>query len=361
MSSEALSQVDKKLVAAAAMWGRVAEREGYSELGVSVNNEAYFGTGPDIVEKSALFQRLLSGKEPLLYRPPTSHSYPWYEVIEGLQPEHHVLIGVAISLGSMLSPGAEQGESCISIEGALWRIEETIQPDQEYIVSWGKYPMRWRLQLKRERVGTVQDRLDARESHLLGQSAMYKSQHNLREAIRVELESLEKILRNPKHPNIDVDDNDVCWEKRWILQRIGLSGWPFAGEVLTVTQKEFISLARDGDGDAVLFFADPETESDDPPGEAWIRIEHDAETNTSRYVSMFISALSKLEQKIQDECEDYLESLLDLALSRNGAIFIMDRSESNKEIVRLFRTNANPQALISKKRANLQKTQPVVY
>jgi len=142
--------------------------------------------------------------------------------------------------------------------------------------------------------------------------------------------------------NFEIDENDFCWEKAWILQRIGLSGWPFAGEVLDVTQKEFVSLARDGDGDAVLFLADQETESNDPPGEAWIRIEHDAETNTSRYVSMYVSAQSKLEQKIQDECEKFLESLLDLAMSREESVFVMDRSESNKEILRLFRTRARP-------------------
>lgn len=189
---------------------------------------------------------------------------------------------------------------------------------------------------------TVQEKLNERENHLLGQSELYKSQHNLREAIRVELETLETIVRHPIHPNIDVDDNDVCWEKRWILKRIGLSGWPYAGEVLAVTQKEFTSLARDDNGDAVLFFADQECEGNDPPGEAWIRVEHDSETNTSRYVSMFISARSKLEQKIQDECEDFLKSMQDLALSRDGAIFVMDRSESNKEILRLFRTKARP-------------------
>lgn len=342
MKSEALSQESKKLVAAAATWGRVAEREGYIELGLSFSKGSCFRTGPDIVEKSALFQRLLSGKEPLIYRPPTSHSYPWYEIIEDSQAEHHVLIGLAPSLSSMLSPGAESGESCISINGALWRIEKAIQPNQEYIVSWGKYPMRWRLQLKREKIGTVQERLDERENHLLNQSELYKSQHNLREAIRVELETLETILRNPNHPTVDVDDNDVCWDKRWILKRIGLSGWPFAGEVLNVNQKEFVSLARDGNGDVLLFWADQETESNDPPGEAWIRVEYDSETDTSRYISMFISARSKLEQKIQDECEDFLKSMQDLALSRDGAIFVMDRSESNKEILRLFRTKARP-------------------
>lgn len=32
--------------------------------------------------KSALFARLLNGREPLPYPPPTSFSYPWYEVVE---------------------------------------------------------------------------------------------------------------------------------------------------------------------------------------------------------------------------------------------------------------------------------------
>jgi len=91
-----------------------------------------------------------------------------------------------------------------------------------------------------------------------------------------------------------------------------------------------------------LFLADGETKSNDPPGEAWIRIEYDAEKNASRYVSMYVSARSKLEDKVQKECGNYLESLLDMALSREGAIFVMDRSESNKEILRLFRTKSRP-------------------
>lgn len=202
--------------------------------------------------------------------------------------------------------------------------------------------MRWRLKIEREKSGTIQDRLEDRENHLLNQYEILMPSDALINAIRIELESLETILRNPKHPNLEVDDNDVCWEKRWILHRIGLSGWPYAGEILDVIPKEFISLARDDHGDAVLFRADGEIESNDSPGEAWIRIEHDAETNTSRYVSMFVSAQSKLEQRIQDECEKFLESLLDLAMSREGSVFVMDRSVSNKEILRLFRTRARP-------------------
>lgn len=317
-------QETQKLIAVAATWGRVAERERYGEFGLSVDNRSYFGSGPGIIEKSAQFQRLLAGKEPLIYRPPTNHSYPWHEVIEAIQSKHYVQVGNAPSLASILSPGANSDEPIISINGALWSIEETISPDQEFIVSWGQYPMPWRLKLEHENTGTIQDRLEARENHIFDQYESLISGDTLKNAIRIELESLETILRNPKHPNLDVDENDVCWEKRWALQRIGLSGWPFAGEMLDVIQKEFISLANDSHGDAVLFRADGEPEGNDPSGEVWIRIQHDTETNMSRYVSMFISAQSKLEQRIQDECGNFLESLLDLALSREGAIFVMD-------------------------------------
>lgn len=106
----------------------------------------------------------------LIYRPPTSYSYPWYDVIENLEIEHHVLVGEALSFSSMLSPGANPNESCISINGTLWRIEETISPNQEYVVSWGQYPMRWRLKLHREKTVSIQDRLEALEIDLLDRS-----------------------------------------------------------------------------------------------------------------------------------------------------------------------------------------------
>lgn len=330
------------MIDAAATWGRVAEREMYSEFGLSNGNRSYFGSGPGIIEKSALFQRLLSGKAPLAYRPPTSYSYPWYEVIEGTQSKHRVMIDSALSLGSMLNPGAGAGENCISINGAFWLVEQTITPDLEYIVSWGKYPMRWRLKMEREKSGSIGEKLKARENYILEQGAAIMRPEQLRQSIKIELESLEIILRNPNHPNIEVDENDDCWERQWALERIGLSGWPYAGEVLAVEQKPLKTITVDNFGNAVLFRVDPDDQSSDPAGEAWIRAEHDAETNASRYVSMFVSAQSKLEQRIQDECEKFLESLLDLAMSREGSIFVMDRSESNKEILRLFRTRARP-------------------
>ncbi len=44
-------------------------------------------------EKSALFWRLLNGKEPLPMPPPTSYSYPWYEIIEEPGPHQVGNIG----------------------------------------------------------------------------------------------------------------------------------------------------------------------------------------------------------------------------------------------------------------------------
>jgi hypothetical protein len=49
-----------------------------------------------ISPKSALFARLLEGKEPLPYPPPTSHSYPWYDIIE-TPGKYHVTIGGCLS------------------------------------------------------------------------------------------------------------------------------------------------------------------------------------------------------------------------------------------------------------------------
>lgn len=50
--------------------------------------------------KSALFSRLLEGKAALPYPPPTSFSYPWYDVIEQPGP-HHVTIGGGVSVAGV--------------------------------------------------------------------------------------------------------------------------------------------------------------------------------------------------------------------------------------------------------------------
>lgn len=200
----------QQLIDIAATWGRVAEREGYGDFGLPANNECSFCSGPGLTDKSALFQRLLTGKAPLAYRPPTSYSYPWYEIIEGTQSKHRVIIDSAPSLGSMLNPGALVGENCISINGASWRVEQIIAPNQEYIVSWGKYSMYWRLKMEREKSGSIGEKLKARENYILEQGATIMSPEQFRQSIKIELESLEIILRNPNHSHIEVDENDNC-------------------------------------------------------------------------------------------------------------------------------------------------------
>lgn len=50
--------------------------------------------------QSALFARLLEGKTALPYPPPTSYSYPWYDVIEKPGP-HHVSIGGGVSVAGI--------------------------------------------------------------------------------------------------------------------------------------------------------------------------------------------------------------------------------------------------------------------
>lgn len=40
-----------------------------------------------LLAKSALFQRLLDGKKPLVEAPPLSYSYPWYSIVEGDHPQ----------------------------------------------------------------------------------------------------------------------------------------------------------------------------------------------------------------------------------------------------------------------------------
>ncbi|MGZ3237998.1 MAG: hypothetical protein ACXU8A_11550 [Burkholderiaceae bacterium] len=50
--------------------------------------------------QSALFARLLEGKAALPYPPPTSYSYPWYDIIEKPGP-HHVSIGGGVSVAGI--------------------------------------------------------------------------------------------------------------------------------------------------------------------------------------------------------------------------------------------------------------------
>ena len=74
------------------------------------------------IEKSALIQRLLSGKPPLAAPPPLSFSYPWYEIVESSEPQRCAL-------------------TTITVNDATWDVVGQ-QPDGSLLVRWqGRGPL----------------------------------------------------------------------------------------------------------------------------------------------------------------------------------------------------------------------------
>jgi len=72
--------------------------------------------------QSALFARLLEGKAALPYPPPTSYSYPWYDIIEKPGP-HHVSIGGGVSIAGIAHwDGGIGTDGHIVLNQCLWRI-----------------------------------------------------------------------------------------------------------------------------------------------------------------------------------------------------------------------------------------------
>jgi hypothetical protein len=319
-----LTESERRWINIAATWGKITERERCGDLSV-----------PENIQKSALFRRLMSSKTPLAYRPPTSNSFPWYAVVEDPEIEHDVIVDRSVSMASKFNSDTDKEDQCISINGALWRIEETIQEGREYIVSWGQYPMRWRLILKREKNGSVAEWLESRKNLL--QAHEPDSQK-----VKEDIQKLKQFLRDPTNGNIEVDEHGDCWNLHWLLQRIGLSGWPFAGQILPVNQKNLESIAADSQGDAILFCRRDDGSSN-RHSEAWVRIEFDAETNIARYVSIRVIARSSLEALIQKGNDpEWLQFLANFAMSKHGEICVMDRQESSKEILRLYQTKERP-------------------
>lgn len=86
-------------------------------------------------EKSALFARLLDGKNPLIYPPPCAYSYPWYEVIEENGPWN--LSIEAADLKELIWENLH-GESQILIEQTPWKIIDK-KSDNEVVVTFGKW------------------------------------------------------------------------------------------------------------------------------------------------------------------------------------------------------------------------------
>lgn len=70
------------------------------------------GPGP----KSALFNRLLEGKEPLPYPPPTAFSYPWYGIVE-TPGAHRVMLDAGQTLVGEMEAQWSEVEGSIGIIG----------------------------------------------------------------------------------------------------------------------------------------------------------------------------------------------------------------------------------------------------
>jgi hypothetical protein len=87
-----------------------------------------------ISPKSALFARLLEGKQPLPYPPPTSFSYPWYDIIEVPGP-HHVSIGGGLSVAGIVNwDGGAASNEHIALNQCLWGIVRKNRGAEEFLV-----------------------------------------------------------------------------------------------------------------------------------------------------------------------------------------------------------------------------------
>lgn len=101
-------------------------------------------------EKSALFARLLSGKQALIYAPPTSYSYPWYDVIETSGPWLVNHIDDAQSIDEFYYDYGHDEKSFV-INQTSWKLLEKVS-DQEAIVTYGKWEdlgFKWKIILEK--------------------------------------------------------------------------------------------------------------------------------------------------------------------------------------------------------------------
>ena len=124
--------------------------------------ENWLPSDPDI-SKSALFERLMNGKDPLPYPPPVGMSCPWYAIVEDPGPHYvgdHREFNEAHPAGSFglyfrhvqgnsqsLIPviQAEEGDT-VNIWQSYYAIEEKIS-QTEFIVKDDYYDSPWRFRL----------------------------------------------------------------------------------------------------------------------------------------------------------------------------------------------------------------------
>lgn len=111
-----------------------ADRASYLEQGAKTDLEiraavkemaGLMGNSPGH-SKSALFARLLNGKEALPFPPPRAHSYPWYSVIE--EPGWH-----RARLDGSAARDGEAANSCLGINQSRWEIKSLNQSAQRLL------------------------------------------------------------------------------------------------------------------------------------------------------------------------------------------------------------------------------------
>lgn len=105
------------------------------EFGALMNNNGN--------EKSALFARLLEGEKPLVFRPPTSFSYPWYEVIESDDKIELTMFEDSLNVRDFIKKNE------INIHQSIWKVLEVVS-DKEVLITvgfWETMGFVWKLYL----------------------------------------------------------------------------------------------------------------------------------------------------------------------------------------------------------------------
>lgn len=264
------SDREKQLIRAAFAWGQIAQKEGFELSDLEI-------------EKSVLFRRLLAGRPALAFPPPLRHGFPWYEVIEG-RNEFVVNASEPSPDCSIIAPGSKPGDTCILIDGSLWRVAKTVKPGQEYLVEWGAYPIQWRLR-----------------KHWQVNYEMTQQLHQFRRDHPEAEISLDQGNGQRECGELRVDDEHTVWLSEWHLSRVGLSGWIWVGNIEDPAEYGNLSpIYEDSRGPLLL------GEPGQTRGVAWLRVEQaEGESRfirlgeTQDYRKLIPSAMSDLEELVQ--------------------------------------------------------------
>ncbi|BBM00815.1 hypothetical protein [Microbulbifer sp. GL-2] len=181
-------------------------------------------------------------------------------MIEG-RAEHIVSASEASPECSIIAPGCKIGDTCILIDGAFWRVVETVREREEYLVEWGQYPMQWRLR-----------------KHWEVNYEMTQQLHSFRRDNPNEEVSFDSYLGQREYREFRIDDDQTVWLCEWQLSRISLSGWVWVGALLPPTDANLTTVCEDPLGPLIL------GESGLNNGTAWLRIEE--ADKESRFVKL---------------------------------------------------------------------------